>query len=495
MKSVKNELMQKEISVYTTTVKDFFDVPIGKDISLPPYQRPYVWNFEKIDQLFQDWVEHFFEMSEGRYNYKEDAPLYYIGTTLIYKTLQPEEKYEVIDGQQRITSLLILNHRIKRSDSYLSQNQWNLSYNSKLSSANIKRNFIDFQKHKFFSLIKDYLDGIYQKLIFSVVITNCQDDAFTFFDSQNSRGVSLDAVDFLKSYHLRELKGKEREQKIFVKKWDYSNADQFLNYLFEKSLWRARNWKGKSLQFENKDHILNSFQKKTKKGDGITIKLYANSNNQFASSLSFSVEEGIKMSVEPLYFQLSADKYPFGIRQPIEKGSGFFLYTEKYYSLYKRLFEDQSISCVVDVMKGLIKDYNLYFTQFFKLLVIVYYDKYREERLLDFMLWVDYLLGAFRVKQATIVSQTPIKILRDQSQNLIDVIEQSYDPEEIFDFITDYIIDGESINNWYKQDLENYGSVNGIRNQYRKTVLNYYGKEAIIVLTNKKEWINGQLSN
>ncbi len=483
----------KELEVYTSSIVDFFEQNIG-EIALPDYQRPYIWNQEKIEQLLQDWVEHFFVESNGNLKLNSDAPCYYLGTVLFHK--EYDEKFHIIDGQQRITTLLIIDHAVNGNSSTLSKGKWNLNYNSRLSRANIKKNFLELSGFKYFKTISDHLAEIYRKLVLSVIITKSEDDAFTFFDSQNNRGVSLDAVDFLKSFHLRELKGKDKEQEIFVKKWDSSNAGQFLNHLFEIILWRSRNWKGRSLQFENKDLILHTFQKKTKKSTDHLIKLYSNVNNKRASLISFSAQKGMKLELDPLFVQVSPEEYPFTLRQPIQRGVGFFLYTEKYYHLFDMLFQKKANDIVNDVVGNLIIDYNLYFQNFFKLLVIMYYDRFKEEKLWAFMLWADYLLGAFRINQATIVEKTPIKILRDSKENLLDVIESSYDPDDVISFIREYTISGVKLEDIYNKPLDQYGSINGIRNNYRKTVLKYYMMENnTSELSNKYEWIFEKLKN
>lgn len=485
--------IEKKIHVSTHTVSEFFQKDLGT-IALPPYQRPYVWERVRIEQLFQDLLEHFFTYSKGRYIFDENAPLYYLGSVLFHE-IDNKDKFYIIDGQQRITTLLLLDKKAHGSSSILDQGKWNLNYNSRLSTAHIKKNFAELASYDHYSVIVDYLSSIYGKLVFSFIMTNSEDDAFTFFDSQNNRGISLDAVDFLKSYHLRELKGKEEEQKVFVKKWDSNNAGQALNHLFEVVLWRSRNWKGNAIQFENKDLILEAFQKNTKQSDGTEIKLYANKNNVLATSLSFTAHKGLKLELNPLFVQVSPEEYPFTLRQPIYRGVGFFLYVEKYYRLYNLLFQDEGNEYVSDVTKKLIVDYNYYFQNFFKLLVVMYYDKFKDEQLYAFMLWIDYLLGAFRVNQATIVSQTAVKILRDYKQNLIDVIEAAYDPEDIIDFIKNYKISGNDLKVIYAKTIDDYGAENGIRNRYRKTVLDFYGIDEKSTLAEKYLWIANKINS
>lgn len=481
---------KKELNVYTQKVSNFFEDPLG-DVGLPDYQRPYVWNHEKIEQLLQDFLDHFFSKEE---KFNEDSPYYYMGTVLFY---EQNSKYDVIDGQQRITTLLLINQFLKNDFSYLKQGKWDLKYNSLLSSANIKNNYTYLKQSEHLVKIRDHIATIFDKLIFTVIITNSEDEAFTFFDSQNNRGVSLGAVDFLKSYHLRELKDQIDIQTKFVKQWDSNNANQFLDELFSQTLWRSRNWKGKNIQFENKDLILKNFQKDTHKEDkNDVLKLYSNVNNRFASSLIFDSKQGILVNLNPLSMQLSPALYPFALRQPIQKGIGFFLYAEKYFALYELLFEKKEVLEVIEVFHSLIKSFNSYFKSFFKLAIVIYYDKFKDEKIFDFALWLDFLLGSIRVNQATIVAQTPVKILRDASQNFFDVIELSYRPEEIFEFIRNININGSNINYFYSKEVKDYGATNGVRNQYRLSNLDFYKselKDGEQQLTNKKQWIYERL--
>ena len=64
---------------------------------IPSYQRPYSWENEQIDELWDDIMTAF---EEG----KEE---YFLGSIIVSK--EEGDKYlEVIDGQQRLTTLMIL---------------------------------------------------------------------------------------------------------------------------------------------------------------------------------------------------------------------------------------------------------------------------------------------------------------------------------------------------------------------------------------------------
>ena len=472
---------ESNIDVRTDRVSEFFNSELS--VSLPDYQRPYTWDTGKVEQLISDFDEHFFADK----SYNNSIP-YYLGAVLLYK--KSENEFEIIDGQQRISTLLLIDYTWNKENSYLEQDKWNLSYTSLLSAAALRNNLAFLKNHPLQDKYKNHLRDIFSNLIFTIIVTESQDDSFTFFDSQNNRGVSLSAVDFLKSYHLRELKGKEDLQRIFAKQWDTNNTSQFLNYLFNTILWRNRSWKGDNLYYEYKDAILHSFQKQTiRENNNDVIRLYPNAFNSLAESLEFDKSQGISIKPNPLSIQTQADQYPFAIRQPIQRGIGLFLYTEKYYAIYRIIFKEKRFSEYTKVFDTLYQGVSPYLKSFFKLATVAYYDKFKSHKLVEFALWLDYLLGSYRVNQHTIVRQTIIKILREKSQNILDVIEMAYRPEDIFNFLK-----ANTENQFYKKKLEDYGSENGVRNQYRKNNLRFFGKSDKINLEHKLNWIEEYVS-
>ena len=84
------------------TIKNLFN---GTDHYLiPPYQRNYAWREPEISQLIQDIID----------SSKLSDKQYYIGTLVTYH--RNDGKYEVIDGQQRLTTLSLLMMVLLRND-------------------------------------------------------------------------------------------------------------------------------------------------------------------------------------------------------------------------------------------------------------------------------------------------------------------------------------------------------------------------------------------
>lgn len=81
-------------------IKDFFN---GRFFEIPKYQRGYAWEIQNIRELFDDIIESI-----------ESNSNHYIGTIVLSKAEDDDEKYYVVDGQQRITTItLIINALVK----------------------------------------------------------------------------------------------------------------------------------------------------------------------------------------------------------------------------------------------------------------------------------------------------------------------------------------------------------------------------------------------
>lgn len=69
---------------------------------IPPYQRPYSWEAENVQQLLDDIWE--------AYGQQENE--YFIGS-LITIERQTDRLYDVVDGQQRLTTLNLILARLR----------------------------------------------------------------------------------------------------------------------------------------------------------------------------------------------------------------------------------------------------------------------------------------------------------------------------------------------------------------------------------------------
>ena len=77
-------------------------LPGRPPVDIPPYQRPYRWSISEVRKLLEDLDS--FRYNSGTKSYDESTQYYY-GTICFHAY---DGKLELIDGQQRLTSFLIL---------------------------------------------------------------------------------------------------------------------------------------------------------------------------------------------------------------------------------------------------------------------------------------------------------------------------------------------------------------------------------------------------
>ena len=455
---------------------------------VPDYQRAYTWDTNKIEDLINDWEEF---IKNKNFN----DLTYYMGTLLFYFNTE-EKQFEIIDGQQRLTSLALIYYQMFGA---LLQEQ-NLSYNQYSSAHNI------FKNHKYLSNRQQIIENlknseILKKIQFTIIISDSEDNAFTFFDSQNNRGVTLGVDDYLKAYHLRAIP--ESNQEKMAKEWEAITffasknirRDLNLDYLFEDILFKARQWKGqKVFPYQNKDNVLKEFQKKTLKAekDKQNYRLFANKNNMRFQTLEYQEDNSLSMlSREKIVDQ---NHFPFSLRQPLFEGHNFFLFTQKYHGIYKLLFfkihEKGSILYeVVKFYKSIYtNDMSRYLNEYMQLCMVIYYDNFGEEKIIEAVKHFDFFIGSIRIDKYYVRTEAVKNSLKNAENNLLDIIQGSYLPNEVFEFIKEQ----KEVVSIYqvKKNYVNQEGIfkNSVIERYIDRVCEYHNQEKMN-FENRKLWL------
>ena len=487
---MSDKIEEEIINVEMKTFIDLFDIKL----TIPDFQRSYVWTNENLQKILNDFEE--FISSK-----KDD---YYMGTILLFKN---KDAYEIIDGQQRITTLTILYSVI--ADMPI-PNNFQLSFSSQESINNIieaKKYFLKKIKTK---EINNDLINIFEKLKFTVITTTSQDEAFTFFDTQNSRGVKLKAIDLLKAHHLRAINDNER-QRVSAKKWEkventkngfIRRDSDFIEELFKYILYRARVWRGNNsgiVDIESSERIQNEKIKvEFEKGfQSDNIKLYPHHKNMLVHTIDIDENEEYIMDFRFKQYKHQPKDLPFSLRQPISKGLEFFLFVEKYAQIIDYLNKDNNsqISEYSDFYKNVINvsSFSVYLREFFMLCVVCYYDKFEHNKLFEFSLWIEYILGAIRVKQSMIVERTIPKTIRELPYNIVDMILGAYTSDEIINYLKNIEKnDNEGIEKIYSFEKIDE---NSIRDRYVKSIKKYYKQNNENNLKDKRICIEQRLKN
>lgn len=226
---------------------------------MPEYQRPYSWDKERVEQLWFDLVESY-------NNYIEDPTVdsnYFLGSLVVVKNGQG---YDVVDGQQRMTTLTILfcvlrdldkinlseirMTKVKHSIKDMFAGRERLKLTTQLNNQAVFEtsiiNKIDFQSSKkkieenrflqtafyFKNLIEDsqnpesenyienlsgFIEYLFEKTTLIRVV--CYDESFAIklFTVLNDRGLDLSSSDIIKAYLLQKLN--EDRRSSFIEVW------------------------------------------------------------------------------------------------------------------------------------------------------------------------------------------------------------------------------------------------------------------------------------
>lgn len=204
------------------------------EIDIPDYQRPYKWTIQNIEELLGDISTAINQAGLYRTPFK-----YRVGTIILHEN--EHGIFDVVDGQQRIISLLLIKQCIETGVKCPISKK---KFSNKITQTNIHDNYMFIRE--WFSLKnkddkKNFIRAFDEILEVVVISVEKVFEAFQLFDSQNTRGKSLDPHDLLKAYHLREMKKYPYEMEHAVTKWESKDTNQ-IRELFDLFLFPVWNW-------------------------------------------------------------------------------------------------------------------------------------------------------------------------------------------------------------------------------------------------------------
>lgn len=184
---------------------------------IPIYQRNYAWEEDEITALIKDVYDSFHK--------NPNAP-YYIGTLVTYK--RGDSVYEVIDGQQRLTTIYIILKVMGIKDEEIRNK---LTYGARKASASTIaklnsypnlgedvdggiRNGYEYAKNAFIAIVREHeLEDFKQYYLNKVRIIHYKVpkdvDLNHYFEVMNSRGEQLEKHEIVKSKLSQHLKKKD----------------------------------------------------------------------------------------------------------------------------------------------------------------------------------------------------------------------------------------------------------------------------------------------
>ena len=269
---------------------------------IPSYQRPYAWTVDQASELFDDLFDFYrSDLDEG----------YFLGSIVLIKE-EGKPAAEVIDGQQRLTTLTILlaalaarstsddrallkNYIVEagnkfeqlaakprltlrerdkeffakyvqtlqfddlldlNTESLQNESRKNIQANARLLLSRIDRSFGDDM-----SLLEGFVGFLLQHCFLVAVSTPSQQSAFRVFSVMNSRGLDLQPTDIIKADIIGAIESSE-EQELYNEKWEDMEVElgrSGFNDLFAYvRMVYAREKAKKALLEEFRQHVLSN---------------------------------------------------------------------------------------------------------------------------------------------------------------------------------------------------------------------------------------------
>lgn len=383
---------------------------LEKELKIPNYQRPYTWSIKSTLELFNDIFKE----------YESKKKEYRIGSAIFH---HDGEAYNIVDGQQRLTTLTILLNLLgEKGKLPLLQCKFKrLSFNSIVNNSKILQ-----QKVECLTDAKEnFKNFILKNCTMVEIVVDNQEDAFNYFDSQNTRGKALEAHDLLKAYHLRHMIDIAEDQKVrVVSVWEDEKSDKikeiFSDFLFPIIRWQRR----EGGLYYSKDYI-DIFK-------GIDHTSLYNVTKYNKAAINFLEKiDGFA------HFFDSQKCSKFLLAQDLLSGEYFFNYTAHYLNLCRKIDKFIEEKYNEDTMPRK-KRGDQYIVRLFKCLIMTFVDRFGFNELSENIgrFFYRYVYTLRLAKEAVYLESINKYALGYQDKNnglnLFEKISHMRSPDEIY---------------------------------------------------------------
>ncbi len=283
--------MPTTIEVNKQSVEALLGSGKSRPFVIPEYQRPYAWTDEQVETLFEDLWD-FTATSGGT----EREGSYFLGSVVSYENEDGEQ--EIIDGQQRITSLFLLlraiytklvatpaSERTAEANNFIGKIEPAIWRTNKLTGTvdyrdilltsrvvnndgngilrsiletgyadanakdNYSKNYRNFQelfdKHSAENplMVYQFIYALLNQAILLPITADTQDTALTIFSTLNDRGLPLSDADIFKAKIYNQLESEDK--KAFIERWkdldeQATDANESIQQLFYYNMFYYR---------------------------------------------------------------------------------------------------------------------------------------------------------------------------------------------------------------------------------------------------------------
>jgi hypothetical protein len=400
--------------------------PIQERLSLPEYQRPYRWSSSQVAQLAEDIGSH------------QRQPVghhYYLGSLVLHQT--PDGCLNIVDGQQRITSvgILCLLAGIKPLPT--------LRYSAPESQQRIRQNLAELRQQPLPAALN------LEQINVTLVITRSQDDAYRFFETQNSGGVRLSGIDIAKAYHLRALE--QSQQNHYARRWEgMGELKPVVDCVMRGRFWQSLDWRDLPSQHTQAGRWR----------DEVIAEL-ADSTAPEGGDWCYRLQVSQRGDADALTLGFTSSAYD--MRQPLQAGCNSIHYLEQYHALWRQHCADQptheappqSWPALYQILVAQ-SDASLFLRKLFDTALVMYVSRFGDTHLREAGLWLFRMVYSLRLSNERMVRESSVQKFAKENP-LLDWIAQSYTPAQLMNRLRAF---------GYRVDPKNLEKPNGKKRQH-----------------------------
>ena len=365
-----DQLKEEQVCMLECSLGDL----LTKSLVIPDYQRNYCWEDKEITALWNSLKE-----------VTKDKK-YHLGTIILQKL--DENKYAVIDGQQRLVTLALILRELNYNYSIPLLGQ---TFRSKESDKHVSNCKWLIKQLKTAGFAGDLWRRMLYNLSFSVLILTESrlDLTYTFFSNENSKGVPLSDFDILKAHHLRYIHSEEQAEHMAMR-WNKMMSDnkEQLNKSIAKHLFRMRKWIRKRYYNPNAKRIV---------------------KDEFSAS--------------PIIPEIPPFGESFNFNEKIRGGTHFFAYIEFFVNKYAHF---SSLRQVKELQDKLQWESHWKYADVIETLLFAYYLKFGDQYLTDALFCIASVIAQHRYQTNRAITYK----IQEYAMNseIVMMIEQATSP-------------------------------------------------------------------
>ena len=379
---------------------------ISGRLSIPEYQRPYRWQVKHLQRLLLDLTEYF-PRSNDATPPKHD---FYLGSIILHQS-RPARKHtdvlSIIDGQQRLITLALLAHVLKQRD---------LAKGIELTSPESQSRAL----YNLRWLEQQQLPAVdFTRVNITLVVTRSEDDAYRFFETQNTGGVRLDGPAILKAHHLRGVPQQEQDKQ--ARRWEaWGTLDGTVDALMKARHWQRLKWRSLSSQrqpLQTREEIVAELAERTGQGQDIA----------YRAARVTRLDQGQHMHVDSGY----------DMRQPLNTGTNAIHYFDYFHMLRREVLvrrDDLGLAPFHQFYDDLVVQANgsEFLLKLFNCAVLLYISQFGRQGLLEAACWLFRAIFSPRLSNEKAVRESTAQSFAEQNP-VLDWIAHSYTHAELIE--------------------------------------------------------------